>query len=109
MLSTRSLLYSRPGPLEVNGHGGDVINRKLQQALKELGKSMQVDDHLVVFNEEMAKVKSGRGGGKTTPKKVGGSPVKEGSSSKKRKGGGKGVDEDEDEEEAFWMSKDKKD
>lgn len=110
-LPNRSQLYSRPGLSDVNGHGGDTINRKLQQALRELGKAMNVQNSMAVFNEELGMC-SKRGGGKTTPKKSPttkiGSGVVAAASAKKRKmehkEDHKASAEDEEDQEVFWRS-----
>jgi hypothetical protein len=103
ILPHRSALYKRPDLADVSGHGGDVINRKLLQVLKKLGRDMAVGDAEQIFSEQSKAKKTG-GSATASPTKRK-SPVKEksdekvtGSASKKRKVSLEG------EEDEFWLS-----
>lgn len=70
LLASRSQLYAHPGLADVNGHGGDKINKKTQHALKVLATGLGVTKGAEIVQEEMESLKPSRGKSATpSPKK----------------------------------------
>lgn len=92
-LAARSQHYANPSLAPWSGHGGDTINKKIQQLLKKLGS--QIPGASQVFNEEMNRLSKKKGkSGKADSTRATPSP-------KKRKRAVKVESEEEDDDLDF--------
>lgn len=97
ILSSRSEFYSEPSLGPWAGHGGDKINKKIQQILKKAGSAIPGAGGVV--DEEMAKIKGKKGTATPTPAKKGLKTNPTPTSTPSKKGGKKRKIEGEEEEE----------
>ena len=96
-LSSRPSFYAEPALAPWAGHGGERINKKIQQILKKAGSAIPGAGGVV--EEEMAKMKGKKGTPTPIPTKKRGKNNQTSAPTPTKKGGKKRKVESEDEEE----------